>query len=599
MKDLAFFREKITAVTGVSLPDVETAPGPGLHVAWKEGSAALIEAEDPSAVCRGLFRLARAVRENRKALDITERRRFSLCGVMLDMSRGAVLKPEAVKQYMDLLAALGMNMIMLYTEDTYEIPAYPYFGYLRGRYTREELKEIDRYGIRMGIQVIPCIQTLGHLGQFLQWGESRELRDQPEVLLVGEEAVYRFIREEIRTVRECFSGNLIHIGMDEAHGIGLGRWAQKHGFPENRFDLLNSHLKNTVEICREFGFSPIMWSDMYFRLGSETNDYYDSASRMPQAVADNIPEVCLCYWDYYHDNREFYADMLKRHRELGRKTSFAGGIWTWSGFLPQLKLTEATLFPALQACSEANTEMVFATMWGDDGAETDYFLAAGSLPMLSEFCWQGPDVSREEIDLSQECLTGIPRDVYKTLGEFYPEADERYSGKAMIWSDPLFPVMEGVFENPADMAVRAKKALENLAPAGERPDIAFARCLFRILLKKGTLLAGLRDSYCRRDRQALADAADKVIPDLICEYEDLIKAHRNLWEAHCKRPGWEVLVLRYGAVKERLADAAYEIRQYLNGEIPSIEALEYIPLRAARDYRRQTFRALATPQYLK
>ena len=63
-------------------------------------------------------------------------------GVMLDCSRNGVLKPESVKRYIDILSRLGYNCLMLYTEDTYEVDNQPYFGYLRGRYSQEELKEI-------------------------------------------------------------------------------------------------------------------------------------------------------------------------------------------------------------------------------------------------------------------------------------------------------------------------------------------------------------------------------------------------------------------------------------------------------------------------
>ena len=52
-------------------------------------------------------------------------------GVMLDMSRNAVMKPSEVKQFADIIKSFGYNMIQLYTEDTYEIYGEPYFGYLR------------------------------------------------------------------------------------------------------------------------------------------------------------------------------------------------------------------------------------------------------------------------------------------------------------------------------------------------------------------------------------------------------------------------------------------------------------------------------------
>ena len=54
-------------------------------------------------------------------------------------------------------------MLMLYTEDTYEVDNQPYFGYLRGRYSQKELREIDDYAFKHGMELIPAIQTLAHL----------------------------------------------------------------------------------------------------------------------------------------------------------------------------------------------------------------------------------------------------------------------------------------------------------------------------------------------------------------------------------------------------------------------------------------------------
>ena len=62
---------------------------------------------------------------------------------MIDCSRNAVLKVETVKKLIRNLSMLGYNCMMLYTEDTYEVEGEPVFGYLRGRFTQAEMKEID------------------------------------------------------------------------------------------------------------------------------------------------------------------------------------------------------------------------------------------------------------------------------------------------------------------------------------------------------------------------------------------------------------------------------------------------------------------------
>ena len=47
---------------------------------------------------------------------------FRTFGTMLDCSRNAVPNLHTLKKWVDLTASLGYNTLLLYTEDTYEVP---------------------------------------------------------------------------------------------------------------------------------------------------------------------------------------------------------------------------------------------------------------------------------------------------------------------------------------------------------------------------------------------------------------------------------------------------------------------------------------------
>ena len=139
----------------------------GLTVHFDE-TGAVIHADGLNSLARGFFLLSQAAKENKKSGHIAQQRHFASCGAMVDVSRNAVMKVDAVKRYIDHMACLGMNVLMLYTEDTFEVPEYPALGYLRGGYTMAEIREIDDYAASLGVELVPCIQTLAHLAQFLQ-----------------------------------------------------------------------------------------------------------------------------------------------------------------------------------------------------------------------------------------------------------------------------------------------------------------------------------------------------------------------------------------------------------------------------------------------
>ena len=116
-----------------------------------------------------------------------------MLGVMIDCSRNAVPKVSAVKKLIDALQKMGYNTLELYTEDTFEVEDEPYFGYLRGRYSSEEIKEIDKYASAHGIELIPCIQTLAHFSNSVKLPRFWNITDVNDILLIDEEQTYEFI----------------------------------------------------------------------------------------------------------------------------------------------------------------------------------------------------------------------------------------------------------------------------------------------------------------------------------------------------------------------------------------------------------------------
>ena len=209
------------------------------------------------------------------------RKEFEHFGVMLDCSRNAVMKVETVKRLIDCLSKMGYDTLELYTEDTYEIESEPYFGYLRGRYTAAELKEIDLYAKSHGIELIPCVQTLGHFTALVKNIQFDEIVDSNDILLVDEEKTYEFLDKIFATLAENFTSRRVNIGMDETHTLGLGKFLDEHGY-ENRFSIFLRHLQKVAEIARKYGFTPHMWSDMFFRIATKGQYYVNKKLCFPE-----------------------------------------------------------------------------------------------------------------------------------------------------------------------------------------------------------------------------------------------------------------------------------------------------------------------------
>lgn len=179
---------------------------------------------------------------------------FKTFGTMLDCSRNAVMTAESVGRWIDLTAKLGCNTLHLYMEDTYEVDGQPYFGHLRGRYSKAELKQIDAYAAAHGMQVILRIQTLAHVNALFHWPVYREIRDAADILLTGDERTYALVDGMFRTLRECLRTNIVNIGMDEADLLGLGKYLTLHGY-RDRFSILMEHLRRVSEMAKNMASS--------------------------------------------------------------------------------------------------------------------------------------------------------------------------------------------------------------------------------------------------------------------------------------------------------------------------------------------------------
>ena len=85
---------------------------------------------------------------------------------------------------------------------------------------------------------------------------------------------------------------------------------------------------------------------MYFRMSNKNMSYYDPETVIPEDVKAKIPKsVDLVYWDYYHKEKYFYVDWIRRHRDLGYEPLMGSGVWTWSRLWYDHRLSMDTVKP--------------------------------------------------------------------------------------------------------------------------------------------------------------------------------------------------------------------------------------------------------------
>ncbi len=531
--------------------------------------------------------LGRLLGESHKGLqqgEFSEQSRLDYLGAMVDISRNGVLLPSAARAFLRRLALMGFNSLILYAEDTYEVPGEPFIGYLRGPYTQEEMKSLDDYADALGIEMFPCIQTLAHLSQILQWPAYHAYRDTADILLAQDEASYRLLEKMIAAASAPFRSKRIHIGMDEAHGIGSGEFRKRFGVKEP-FEILNDHLAKVKMICQRLELKPMIWSDMYFRLGSKTHDYYDRQAVIPAEVVARIPKgVDLVYWDYYHLEQDFYEEWIDRHRALGSEPVMAGGIWTWNHFWAALPFSLASAAACLNACKRKQLRQVFFTMWGDDGMECDLFSALPGLQYCAEHAYAeevNPALLRDNFRGS--CDADFDLWLKACELDTIPGASDAQKSwanvsKWLLWQDPLLgfldPQVDDLAGLSAHYAALAETLLRGAASTGGDRRLLFPASLAKTLAAKCVLRRHVWDAYRAGNRQRLRELLASEFPLIQQATDELWRQHRQLWLNLYKPFGLEVLEKRYGALRTRLESFVMRLQDYLDGRVSALPELE-------------------------
>ena len=516
---------------------------------------------------------------------LEETPQFDSVAIMADVSQGnAVLTEGSLRATMVRMAAMGLDRLMVYVEDNYLVEGEPYFGYMRGRYTPTQMKALDDFADALGIEMVPCIQTLAHLIDALKWRCYRDIKDDDDTLLVGSEETYRFVERLIAAASAPFRSKRIHIGMDEAWKLGQGNYLLKNGFREKSL-IMQEHLDRVLGITGRLGLEPMIWSDMYFRSAGSGISHYNLTPEELAAVEKRIPDgIGLVFWDYYDKDVETYRQWIRNHQATGRPLVFAGGIWSWNGYACDYRMTFETTNAAMVACREENVRDVMATIWGDGGTESAFDSNLLGLQLFAEHAYTRM-LDPEKLAARFRFCTGgnlldfmALTDLDRIPGTPDPEHNTTNTSHYALWQNPMM----GLFDNNLaglDLDAHYEVLAGRMALAAGRNGVyghvfTFMEKLCRVLALKAELGIRIVAAYKAGDRERLAKIAHAELPELSTRLDELWRFHRTLWHRTNLPFGWEVMDLRYGALKASLETAGVRLDAWLAGEVEHLDELE-------------------------
>ncbi len=324
-------------------------------------------------------------------LTIVDAPDFRYRGYMLDVSRCKVPTMATLKQIIDDLSRLRYNELQLYMEHTFAFAGDERVWFDNSPLTAAEIMELDAYCASRFIELVPNLNSFGHLERWLRFPEYRYLAESPTpwhfkewdvycqgVLAPGQEAL-AFIDRLYREFLPNFTSKRLNIGCDETVELGKGRseaLCAERGTTRVYLDFLQELNK----LAGKYGRQVMFWGDIIMH--------------NPELISELPKGITALEWGY-EDVHPFEADTAK-FQAAGVPFYVCPGTSSWNTFTGRTANMFGNIASAARHGKNAGAAGLLMTDWGDGGHHQYWPLSWPGLTMAAGCAWNaGQPVSEE------------------------------------------------------------------------------------------------------------------------------------------------------------------------------------------------------------
>jgi hypothetical protein len=241
-----------------------------------------------TGIIRGIQTLRQLAREDAfGACVIEDEPALAIRGFHLDF-RPKSYRLEYLLRTIDRLAELKYNFILLEWENKFPFARRPEVVHPEAL-TVDDIAELKARCAKYAIEIMPLVQTFGHLQFALCVPGNAHLREVPgdpsEICPLKDEAV-ELVKDLVRDLIDAHpESRYVHLGADEAFVMGTCPACKANCEKVGRSTHFISHMRKIVQVVLDAGKVPVMWNDMLIA--------------HPEAV-DLLPrEIVMLDWHYH------------------------------------------------------------------------------------------------------------------------------------------------------------------------------------------------------------------------------------------------------------------------------------------------------------
>ena len=362
----------------IALPGSVSLPPQGYRLRIERGGTT-VEAADEPGLFYGLQTLKQILRLHGAEVPellIRDYPDFPNRGYMLDVSRCKVPRMDSLYVLIDRLAELKYNQLQLYMEHTFAFPGHELVWKDASPFSGKEIEEIDAYCRDRYIELVPNLNSFGHMERWLRHPEYHYLAESPDgfvdpwgnrrpygsVLRPNEDSL-AFLDGLYREFLPHFSSPRCNIGCDETWELGQG-WSRPLVEEKGAARVYLDFLLRIQDLAHQHGRRTQFWGDIILK--------------HPESVAELPPGVTGMLWGYEADH-PFDAN-CRAFASAGIPFYVVPGTSAWKSLLGRVDNCMANLESAAANGLKYGAEGFLVTDWGDAGHHQ--FLPVG-LPGLA------------------------------------------------------------------------------------------------------------------------------------------------------------------------------------------------------------------------
>lgn len=270
---------------------------------------------------------------------------------------------EAFKKQIDMFALMKINHLEIELgSGNFNYPSFPSMQHGQNPFTVEELTELAQYAKERFIDLVPVMQTFGHIPDWLANPEYADLAECPDgfeqwgrhnppmTLNPLDPRSQQLVRKRLDDVLPIFKGcGQFNIGCDETWELGMGK-SREACEKLGRTRVFLNFVTQTIEYLTAHGVKPLFWADIILQGGQEVLD------AMPkESVALN--------WGY--ERGEVSEDSCRRLQKTGVPYWNCPGTSVWASLLGQSYKAVQNIARCAVLGKRYGASGLLNTDWGD------------------------------------------------------------------------------------------------------------------------------------------------------------------------------------------------------------------------------------------